>query len=104
MPSGRRFLHLISFVVSSIYRKIHTLDIGDALVKNLLESPGILELLLDLGNDALGKLLLLPLLDLSLITHPRIQNGLGLVCDGGLLLQLVRLSLKLGGFLHVYQP
>lgn len=63
-----------------------TLDVRNALVKDLLESLRVLELLLDLGNDGLGKLTLLPLLDLSLVAHPRVQDSLRLVCDGSLLL------------------
>lgn len=75
------------------------LDVGDALVEDLLESLGVLELLLDLGDDGLGKLLLLPLLDLALITNPRVKDLPGLVGNGSLLLKLVSLSLELGGFL-----
>lgn len=76
-----------------------TLDISDALLKDLLEGLGVLELLGDLGDDALGQLLLLPLLDLALVPHPRLQDGLGLGGQGSLLLELVGLGLKLGGFL-----
>jgi hypothetical protein len=32
-------------------RSQHTLDVRDALVKNLLEGLGVLELLLNLGDD-----------------------------------------------------
>jgi hypothetical protein len=75
------------------------LNVGHALVENLLKSLGVLKLLLDLGDDGLGKLLLLPLLDLALVADPRVENGLGLVSDGGLLLELERLGLELGGLL-----
>jgi hypothetical protein len=76
-----------------------TLNICNTLLEDLLQNLGVLELLLDLGNDALGELLLLPLLDLALVTHPRIQNRLGLSRESGPLLELVSLSLELGGFL-----
>jgi len=75
------------------------LDVGHALVEDLLEGLGVLKLLLDLGDDVLGKLLLLPLLDLALVADPRVENGLRLVSDGGLLLELESLGLKLGGLL-----
>ena len=48
----------------------HTLNVSDALVKDLLEGLGVVELLLNLGDDGLGKLLLLPLLDLALVADP----------------------------------
>lgn len=76
-----------------------TLNLGHALLENLLQGLGVLQLLLDLGNNRLGKLLLLALLDLTLITNPRVENGLGLSGKGGLLLELVSLSLKLGSLL-----
>lgn len=81
-----------------------TLNIRHALLENLLQDLGILELLLHLGNDGLGKLLLLPLLDLALVPHPRIQDVLGLGRQGCPLLELVRLGLELGGFLERRQP
>lgn len=76
-----------------------TLNVSDALVKNLLESLGVLELLLNLGNDGLGKLALLPLLDLALVADPRVEDRLGLGGDGSLLLELESLGLELGGLL-----
>mgnify|MGYP007098528139 CR=1 FL=1 len=76
-----------------------TLNVSDALVKDLLEGLGVVELLLNLGDDGLGKLLLLPLLDLTLVADPRVEDGLGLGGDGGLLLELESLSLELGGLL-----
>jgi hypothetical protein len=75
------------------------LNVGHALVEDLLKSLGVLKLLLDLGDDGLGKLLLLPLLDLALVADPRVENGLGLVSDGSLLLELESLGLELGGLL-----
>lgn len=54
---------------------------------------------MDLGNNGLGKLLLLALLDLVLVTHPRLEDRLGLISEGSALLELVGLGLELGGFL-----
>jgi hypothetical protein len=76
-----------------------TLNISHALLENLLQDLGVLQLLLDLGDDALGELPLLPLLDLALVPHPRIQDSLGLGSQRRLLLELIGLSLELGGFL-----
>ena len=76
-----------------------TLDISNTLLKYLLKSLGVLELLLDLGDDGLGQLPLLPRLHLALVAHPGIQHGLGLGGQGGGLLKLVGLGLKLGSFL-----
>ena len=47
-----------------------TLNIGNALLENLLQDLGVLQLLLDLGDDAGSELLLLPLLDLALVADP----------------------------------
>jgi hypothetical protein len=77
-----------------------TLNIGNALLEDLLENLGVLKLLLDLGNDGLGKLLLLALLNLVLVAHPGFENLLGLGSKGSALLELVSLSLELGGFLE----
>lgn len=77
----------------------HTLNVSNALVKDLLEGLGVVELLLNLGDDSLGKLLLLPLLDLALVADPRVEDRLGLGSDGCLLLELESLSLKLSGLL-----
>lgn len=60
----------------------------------------VLKLRLDLGNDALGELLLLALLDLALVADPGVEHVLGLVGKSGLLLHLVSLSLELGGLLQ----
>lgn len=84
-------------------RLVRTLNVRNALLKNLLEDLGVLKLLLDLGNDGLGQLPLLTLLDLALVAHPRIEDGLGLGGDGSLLLELESLGLKLGGFLIIRQ-
>jgi hypothetical protein len=74
-------------------------DVGNGLVEDLLEDPGVLELLVNLGDDGVGKLLLLAGLDLTLVADPRVEDGLGLVGKVCLLLELVGLSLELGGFL-----
>ena len=79
--------------------KAHTLNIGNALLEDLVEGLGVLELLLDLGNDALSELLLLALLDLALVADPGVKDGLGLGGEGSLLLGLVGLGLELGGLL-----
>jgi hypothetical protein len=91
----------VSVLVCNAYGRqgYHTLNVGDALVKNRLERLGALELLLNLGDDGLGELALLPLLDLALVADPRVENGLGLVGNGSLLLKLKSLGLELGGLL-----
>ena len=47
-----------------------TLDIGNALIQDLLYHFRILKLLVDLPDDTLCQLLLLSLLDLTLISDP----------------------------------
>jgi hypothetical protein len=103
MPFAQRSLAAVSGA-SKIEAKRRTLNIGDALVEDLLEGLGVLKLLLDLGDDALGKLLLLPRLDLALVADPGVEDGLGLVGNGRLLLELKGLGLKLGGFLNKVSP
>ncbi len=76
-----------------------TLNIGNGLLKDLLEGLWVLKLLLDLGNDALGKLLLLALLDLSLVTDPRVKDSLSLGGQSSALGDIESLSLKLGSLL-----
>lgn len=78
---------------------VRTLDISYALLQNLLQNLGVLELLLDLGDDGSSELLLLALLDLALVADPGVEDGLGLGGQGGLLLELESLSLKLGSLL-----
>jgi len=70
-----------------------TLNIRHALLQNLVQHLGVLQLLLHLGNDSLGELLLLALLDLTLVANPRIQNVLGLGGQRRALFQLIGLSL-----------
>jgi hypothetical protein len=77
-----------------------TLDISNALLKDLLEDLGVLKLLLDLANNRFSELTLLALLDLALVANPRVKDGLGLSGQSGALLELISLSLKLGGFLQ----
>jgi hypothetical protein len=77
-----------------------TLNVSNALLENLLENLGVLEFLLDLANDALGKLALFALLDLALVADPGVENLLGLGSESSALLEFVGLSLKLGGFLN----
>lgn len=76
-----------------------TLNVGDALLENLLQDPWVLELPLHLCNDGRGQLLLLALLDLALVAGPRLEDSLGLGGEARLLLELESLGLELGGFL-----
>jgi hypothetical protein len=85
--------------ISMVKEKALTLNVSNALLKDLVKGLGVLELLLDLGNDALGKLLLLADLDLALVADPGVKDGLGLGGEGSLLLGLVGLGLELGGLL-----
>jgi hypothetical protein len=78
------------------------LNISNALLENLLKDLGVLELLLDLGDNGLSKLLLLALLNLSLVSDPRLKNSLGLSSQSSLLLKLESLRLKLGSLLQKY--
>lgn len=72
-PWKRQFL---GYTLAPIYPRGYTgeltLDIRDTLLENLLQNLGVLKLLLHLGHNALGQLLLLPLLHLALISDPRI--------------------------------
>ena len=76
-----------------------TLNISDALLQDLLQNLGVLELLLDLANDGISKLLLLALLNLALVADPRVQDLLGLGGQSSALLKLVGLGFQLGGLL-----
>lgn len=78
----------------------HTLNVSNGLLEDLLEDLGVLELLLNLGDNGLGELLLLALLDLRLVANPGVEDSLGLSGESGALLELIGLSLKLGGFLE----
>jgi len=54
---------------------------------------------LNLTDDGLGKLTLLTLLNLTFVANPRVKDLLGLGGEGSALLELVGLSLELGGLL-----
>ena len=84
--------------IAAMHNK-RTLDVSNALIKDLLEVPGVLKLLLNLGDDRFGKVTLLPLLDLALIANPRVEDCLGLGGNGRLLLELKCLGLKLNRLL-----
>jgi hypothetical protein len=75
------------------------LNVSNTLLEDLLKDLGVLELLLDLGDNGLSKLLLLALLNLSLVSDPRLKNSLGLSSQSSLLLKLESLRLKLGSLL-----
>lgn len=78
-----------------------TLNINDALVQDLLQIPGVLQFLVDLADDAIRELLLLPLLDLILVPYPALQNMFCFSHGIGLLLQLIRLGFQLRSFLSL---
>ena len=78
---------------------VRTLNLGDALLQDLLQVLWVLELLLDLCDEGLGKLLLLALLYLGLVADPGVEDGLGLGGELDALLELEGLGLELGGFL-----
>jgi hypothetical protein len=99
MPVGR-ILSPAETAIRIVKAKELTLDVRNALLEDLLENLGALELLLDLANDAVGKLTLLALLNLALVADPRVKDLLGLGRKSGALLELVGLSLELGGFLY----
>lgn len=83
-----------AFVASAL-----TLNIRNTLLQDLVQNLGVLQLLLDLGNDSIGELLLLASLDLALVADPRVEHILRLGGDRGLLLKLIGLSFELSGFL-----
>ena len=76
-----------------------TLNVGDALLEDLLQNLGALELLLDLADDGVGKVTLLALLNLAFVADPGVEHLLGLGGQSSTLLELVGLRLELGGFL-----
>lgn len=79
-PWKRQSLQIRSVKHAALGRSTRerTLNIGHALVENLLQHLGVLQLLLHLGDDGLGQLLLLALLDLALVADPGVQDSLGL--------------------------
>lgn len=60
---------LAAFHRRSAGRK-HTLNILYALLEDLVQNLGVLEGLLDLGDDGVGQFLLLSSLDLALVANP----------------------------------
>jgi hypothetical protein len=76
-----------------------TLNIGNALLQDLLKDFGVLKFLLYLGDNAFRQFLLLTDLYLALISDPRIKNCLGFRGKSGGLLKLVCFGFKLGCFL-----
>lgn len=78
-----------------------TLNILNALVENLLQHLGVVQLGLNLSNNGLSELLLLSLLNTLLVSHPRLQRSLSLSSNGSLLLELVSLGLESGSFLNL---
>jgi hypothetical protein len=95
-------LKSMSLVVVNLSLGNDAVDVGNGLVEDLLEGLGVLELLVDLGDDGVGELLLLAGLDSTLVANPRVKDDLGLVGEVDLLLELVSLGLELGGFLVEY--
>lgn len=75
------------------------LNIYNALRQNLLEDGRVLELLLDLVDQTLRKLLLLALLNLGLIADPGVKDGLDLVGELDALLELKGHGLEFSRFL-----
>ncbi len=80
---------------------IRTFYVGNALVQDLLQGLGILQLLHDLADDALGQLSLLTLLDLSLVPDPRVQDLFGFRDQGRFLFELEGFGFQLCRFLRV---
>lgn len=77
----------------------HTFNVSNALLQNLLEDFGILELFRNLGNDGVCKLFLLSGFDLAFVPYPRVEDSFCFCCQRRLLLQLKGLRLELGRFL-----
>lgn len=90
---------MVSKAIFEGRRRKRTLNIGNALLQDLLENLGVLQLIGDLLDDGLGELLLLSLLNLGLVSDPAVENLLGLVDKVGSLLQLESLGLESGSFL-----
>jgi hypothetical protein len=100
MLSFGRFLRMVS---NKLYKSLapHTLNISNALLQYLLKNLGVLKLLLNLGDNALGELFLLADLDLSLISNPRIENCFSFRSKRRRLLKLVRFGFELSSFLEL---
>ena len=76
-----------------------TLNLSNGACKDVLLRLFVLNCLQHVLNDRFCEGSLLVLLDLLLITNPRVQNGLELGSQGDLLLEDERLGLELGSFL-----
>jgi len=63
-------IEIISSHHTDLSLRLLTLNVGNTLLQDLLKDLGVLELLGDLGDNALSELLLLTELDLSLISNP----------------------------------
>jgi hypothetical protein len=77
-----------------------SLNITDALLKDLLQDFRILQFLGDFGDDAVGELFLLTLFDLSFVADPAVEHGLGFCRERGALRELKCLGLEMGRFLE----
>lgn len=71
----------------------------NGLLKKLGLESRVLDLAVNLVNDGLSKSLLFFLADLSLVSDPRVKNGLGFMGEFDLLLKLESLGLKLDSLL-----
>jgi len=67
---GQSLFYIVSKQFTNLQIYVLTLNIRNALLQDLLEDLGVLELLCNLGHDGLGELLLLTDLNLSLISDP----------------------------------
>ena len=75
------------------------LDLGEGLLEESLLGGGLGDLRRDVGGDGLVESLLLGLTLLLLVADPRVEDGLDLGLDGGLLLEEEVLVLDLVGLL-----
>ena len=96
-------VHQLAYLTQSTEAVSLTLYVGDTLSEDLVENLGILKLLVDLGNDAVGQFSLLSGSQLTFVPHPRVKNRLDFGSQSRLLLQLVRLCLELSSFLRISQ-
>jgi hypothetical protein len=74
-------------------------DVVEGLFEDLLLELGVFDFLLDLRDDGGSEFLLFTLTHLALVSDPRVEDGLGLVGEVNLLLELEALGLELGGLL-----
>lgn len=92
-------IHRIVILCYKLSLSKKLLNVLNRLLENLLLELGVLEVLLNLGDDRLGQQLLLSLSDRSLVSDPRVKNRLGLGGEDNLLLGLEHLGLELDGLL-----